>query len=297
MSYTLHFNESENYWVGRFRAMASNCELLLDMENKQEAEKQLNLVMQEVHRIEQKFSRFRDDNIVYSINHAEGASLEVDQETASLLDFAQQCYLISEGLFDITSGVLQQVWRFDGSDNIPNQTAIDAILNKVGWNKVKWNKPRLQMPNGVMIDFGGIGKEYAVDRCQIMLSGNSSALINLGGDISVTGPRVSGNPWIVGVEDPNDTSRVKRSAQEYALYRGGLATSGDVNRYIFHNGKRYGHILNPKTGWPAESAPRSVTVAAATCTDAGLLSTLAILQGKQAEIFLKQQEVEYWIVW
>jgi len=118
-----------------------------------------------------------------------------------------------------------------------------------------------------------------------------SFLINLGGDLFANKPLSHGQPWLAGVENPDN---VQEAINRLQLKQGALATSGDVRQHIQRKGKRYGHILNPKTGWPVEDPPRSVTVAAATCTQAGVLSTLAMLHGKQAEAFLEAQEVKYW---
>jgi len=144
----------------------------------------------------------------------------------------------------------------------------------------------------MQIDLGGIGKEYAVDRIAGMLSEQfePAMLVNLGGDITITGARKNGENWHVGIEDPN---RNQRASASLDIRQGAIATSGDANRYILHRGKRYGHIINPKTGWPTIDSPRSVTVIAATCTDAGIIATLAMLQGKYAEVFLKQQGVRF----
>lgn len=289
----------DGYVRGQFRAMASPCEILIEKTNRQEALKLVEMAFQEVTRIEQKFSRYRDDNIVYRINHSAGKTVEVDEEMSVLLDYAEQCYDISEGLFDITSGVLREIWHFDGSDNIPSEKAVSEILPRIGWKKVQWQKPYITLADGMEIDLGGIGKEYAVDRTALILQQQTrhSILINYGGDIFATGPKKNGKGWVVGVEDPDELSYKKESStKEYELLQGGLATSGDARRYLLKNNIRYGHILNPKTGWPVLDAPRSITVAAGTCTEAGILSTLAMLQGRNAESFLKEQGVTYWCI-
>lgn len=289
----------DGYIRGKFQAMASPCEILIENTNRQQALKLLELAFQEAIRIEHKFSRYRDDNIIYSINRSGGIPVKVDEETAVLLDYARQCYEISEGMFDITSGVLREIWHFDGSDKIPSEKAVSVILPRVGWNKIQWQKPFITLPEDMEIDLGGIGKEYAVDRTAMILQQHTrdSMLINYGGDIYATGPRKNGKGWLVGVEDPEQSSYLKENAiKEYELLQGGLATSGDARRYLIKNGVRYSHILNPKTGWPVADAPRSITVAAGTCTEAGILSTIAMLQGKHAESFLKEQDVTYWCV-
>jgi thiamine biosynthesis lipoprotein len=144
------------------------------------------------------------------------------------------------------------------------------------------------------LDFGGIGKEYAVDRAFELLAARCTApfLINFGGDLR-TNRAPAQSPWRVGIERP-DTEREATLLLD--LQRGALATSGDSRRFLMKNGIRYGHILDPRTGWPVRDAPRSVTVAASSCTEAGQLSTLALLHGALAREFLDQQGVRYWIL-
>ena len=282
-------------WRGAFRAMASPCEVLVDTPDAAAASRAAQAAADEAWRIEQKFSRYRDDNIVHAINHSDGKSVDVDQETARLLDHATHCHALSGGLFDITSGVLRRVWKFDGSDRLPEPAAVTEVLKLVGWDKVEWRSPHLRLKAGMEIDFGGIGKEYAVDRAAELAaaaSGGAPVLVNFGGDLYANRPRRDGQPWRVGVESLAPDSQAPR----VGLNRGGIATSGDAHRFLLKDGVRYSHILNPRTGWPVRDAPRSVTVLQASCSQAGLLSTLAMLQGKDAEQFLKDQGVEHWVV-
>ncbi|WP_455212270.1 FAD:protein FMN transferase, partial [Kaarinaea lacus] len=289
----------EDYWLGRFNAMASPCEILIDTHDSLLAQHLTNIAQQEALRIEHKLSRYRQDNIIHKINNAQGATVKVDEETAHMLDYAAQCYELSEGMFDVTSGVLREVWKFDASDRIPSAKQVKKILARIGWNKVYWRSPKIRMPMDMQIDLGGIGKEYAVDRVVLLLreAANVSCLVNFGGDIATTGPRGKGKGWMVGVETPDSSpNAVSANTKVYELQQGALATSGDARRYLLKDGVRYSHILNPRTGWPMQGAPRSVTVIADTCTEAGILATLAMLHGSQAEAFLNQQGVKYWCI-
>ncbi len=293
---------THSYHAGRFEAMASPCEVLIDSEDGALADKLSHIAQAEARRIEHKFSRYRDDNIIHRINHARGKPVEVDEETADLLDYAALCYDISDGMFDITSGALRRVWHFDGSDHIPSRKAVRNILRHIGWRKIRWQRPRITVPGGMEIDLGGIGKEYAVDRVLRLIGEVSpvSVLVNFGGDLAASGPRRHGRGWIVGVEDPGNiqqhpaTVKLAHSREEFELLRGGIATSGDTRRFLQKDGIRYGHILDPRTGWPVPDAPHSVTVAAGTCTEAGILATLAMLHGAGAEAFLREQGVRFW---
>ena len=301
---TLSFHD--DYWRGEFNAMASPCQILIDTVDKTDAERLTRLAQSEALRIQNKFSRYRQDNIVYQINNSNGKAIEVDTETAALFDYAQQCYEISDGLFDITSGVLREVWTFDCSDNIPTADQVQQMVPRIGWDKVEWNSPSIILPEGMEIDLGGIGKEYAVDRSLLLLNQatDASVLVNYGGDLCTAKPRSNGQGWIIGVEDPaslieqtlRSKKKTKNRMKEYELLRGGIATSGDTRRYLLKDGKRYSHILNPKTGWPIEDAPHSITTVANSCTEAGVLATLAALHGKKAEAFLKKQKVTYWCI-
>ena len=292
---------TNDYWVGHFYAMASPCEVLMEVDDEAIARELLSLACDEALRIENKFSRYKDDNLIYRINNSSGESIEVDEETANLLDYADQCYRLSEGLFDITSGVLRSVWRFDGSDNIPEQEQIAALLTRIGWDKVIWRRPAISLPGDMEIDLGGIGKEYAVDRTADLLLQHhqASMLINFGGDIRVTKARRDGTGWVIGIErtimaKSQQLAIASESVNKFRVTRGGVATSGDARRYLLKDGIRYSHILDPRTGWPVRGAPSSVTVIAGTCTDAGILSTLAMLHGENAESFLREQDVIFW---
>lgn len=275
-----------------FAAMASPCEILVDTNDVAIAQEMGELACAETLRIEAKFSRYRDDSVVSRIKQSHGQPVTVDEETALLLDFARQCHELSDGLFDITSGVLRRAWKFDGSDKLPSQSTIDALLPLVGFQRLNWQSPLLTLPDGMELDLGGIGKEYAVDRVLGLLQARFDLpiLVNFGGDLCANRAPRSGT-WQVGIEQP-DT--VDEAALVLELSHGALATSGDARRYLLRNGQRYSHILNPMTGWPVPSAPRSVTVAAGTCMEAGMIATFSLLQGPKAREFLDAQGVSYW---
>lgn len=276
----------------RFRAMASDCELLLDTEDTQMAWRLGVVAEDEVRRIERKFSRYRKFNPVHCINQSAGQPIRVDEETARLLDYADLCFELSDGRFDITSGVLRHAWRFDGGQQLPNQGDIERLLERVGWQRVSWSRPNLRLPLDAEIDLGGVGKEYAADRAAIQVAEQAEIafLINLGGDLVCSGQRRHHSPWQVGVEG-YDTER----SNGLSLQQGAVATSGDTRRYLEIEGKRYSHILDPKTGWPVEGAPALVTVAAKTCMEAGMMASLAMMMGPDAEAFLDAQQLPYWI--
>jgi thiamine biosynthesis lipoprotein len=287
-------DRGENLLAVSFTAMAGPCEVLLPAMSRHAALALGKVAAQEAWRVEKKYSRYRDDSVTAWIHQNRGTVLELDSESASLLDFAHQCFELSEGLFDITSGVLRRAWTFDGSDRIPDPAAIERLLPSVGFNKLRWDPPLLMLPDGMELDFGGIGKEYAVDRAFDLLAARdwTPFLVNFGGDLRANRPPSHG-PWQVGIERPD----AERDAiMLLDLEHGALATSGDSRRYLMKDGVRYGHILNPRTGWPVPRSPRSVTVAASSCTEAGLIATMAMLRGDRARAFLDEQGVRSWLL-
>jgi thiamine biosynthesis lipoprotein len=276
----------------QWQAMASPCELLVATQNVDLARRLGQVVAGEAWRIEHKYSRYRDDSVVGVLNHSNGAPVALDPETMLLLQFAARCHELSAGAFDITSGVLRRAWRFDAGARMPDAAQIAALRARIGFERLRFEDGALIVPPGMELDFGGIGKEYAVD-CALALAlreFDGAMLVNFGGDIAANAAPASG-PWKVGVERP-DEHGAPRLLLDFE--RGGLATSGDTHRYFEHAGKRYGHILDVRSGYPVEGAPRSVTVAAACCLEAGMIATLAMLQGAGAEEFLAEQGVPHW---
>jgi thiamine biosynthesis lipoprotein len=283
----------DGYQLATFKAMASPCEVLIESDDALLSQKLAETVRDEARRIEYKFSRYRDDSVVQQINQSNGAPVAIDSETALLLTYADQCYQLSEGRFDITSGILRNVWKFDGGNRIPDEESVRALLPHIGWERIRREELQITLPIGMEIDLGGFGKEYAVDRAVKMVRDQTSipVVVNFGGDLVVTGPRQDGSAWDVAVEAARDPGR---PAQQIAVRHGALATSGDSQRYLLNEGKRYSHVLDPKTGWPVADAPIGVTVLASNCSEAGFLATLALLHGRDAESFLDAQDARYW---
>ena len=283
-----------------FNAMASPCEVIVQTQNKRLAEQVAQCVSHEVWRIEDKYSRYDSQSICSQINNNAGNKIAIDEETFLLLNFAEQCYQLSDGLFDISSGVLRKVWSFDSlsgeCQHFPSATDVNKLLSFVGWNRVDYDQQSITLPQNMELDFGGIGKEYAVDRCILLAKQitDEPILVNLGGDLAVTGPRLNNQAWQVAIEHPDSDVLGQRQDMIVALNQGALATSGDARRYLIKEGIRYGHVLNATTGWPIINAPRSITTVAPQCIQAGILATLALLQGEHAEQFLTEQDITFW---
>lgn len=275
-----------------FKAMGSPCELRLYAEKFDQAESAAHQARSSIATLEQRYSRYRPDSLTTRINQAAGAEpIEVDAETAALLDYADQAWHQSEGLFDITSGVLRQAWDFHAGQP-PEASRLQLLLQRVGWDRVEWQSPCIRLPSqGMEIDFGGYVKEYAADVAARVCreAGIQHGLVDLGGDLQVIGPHPDGSPWRAGIQHPR---QLDRAAAVIDVLAGGLASSGDYERFMEIDGRRYCHILNPRTGWPVEGLA-SVSVLAEQTLVAGTLSTIAMLKGHEGSQWLQQQGLPY----
>jgi thiamine biosynthesis lipoprotein len=259
--------------------MGSPCELHLYGESRRRCDALIERAIAEVARLERKYSRYRDDSVTSAINRSAGdaSGVLVDDETASLLDYAATAHATSGGLFDPTSGVLRRAWNYK-SGRIPTRAELDAVLPLVGWERLVWRRPKLVLPRlGMELDFGGFVKEYAADRVVELCraGGARHGMVDLGGDLAVIGPHPDGQPWIVGIRDP----RAPRGAMASVRLPGcAIATSGDYERCMIVDGLRYTHVLDPRSGWPV-TGMRSVSVVADRCLVAGTATTVAMLLG------------------
>ena len=271
-----------------FQAMGVPCEIQIYESSRIKARQSIQELAREVMRLDKKYSRYRRDSLITEINLAAGSKMgiRIDTETRNLLNHSLRCFEESEGLFDITAGGLYRLWDFRRG-LIPAQDAIDKALRSVGFHKMTGKGQRLHLPAGMEIDLGGVVKEYAADSAAKMARkmGIRHGLINLGGDFAVIGPHPDGQPWTVGIANPN----ARRSMMaKIDLSSGGLASSGDYERYFEIEGERYSHILNPKTGWPSKGL-RAVSVAGNLCIVAGSIATIAMLMTESRAIaFLEE---------
>ena len=279
-----------------FNAMGSPCEIHLYSPSRPTANAAIQAVVTDVLRLEARYSRYRPDSDLTRINAVahQGGAIRVDDETRYLLDYADTCYRQSDGLFDITSGLLRQAWQFE-SGRLPDQARVDALLETVGWHRVRWEAPWLAFGvAGMALDLGGIVKEYAADRAAMLCRnlGLAHGLINLGGDIRVIGTHPDGRPWRLGLQHPRQPGQLIDTVN---LRHGGLASSGDYARCMVVDGRRYGHILNPRTGWPVDGLA-AVSVWAELCVVAGSASTIAMLKGREGIQWLEALGLPcYWV--
>jgi len=278
-----------------FKAMGSACEVVLASHTQNEAESMAKLAIDEVLRIERTYSRYTTDSIIAKINQQAGCgAVQCDDETWALFKFASQLFDQSDGLFDITSGVLRQAWDFKNPE-VPSSQKLEALLPLVGWKKVVLHDQSIALPlAGMEIDLGGFGKEYAADRAAQVLKekGVTHGYVNLAGDMRFLGPKPTGEPWMIGIQDPRALDQVVATLP---ITMGGLATSGDYERYFELNGQRYCHVLNPKTGMPV-SYWRSVSVTSPATVVSGCTTTMAMLKEAEGLAFLQATGFDFFAI-
>lgn len=269
-----------------FRAMGCACEMAAAFPDEAAARAGLGQALAEVERIEAKYSRYQPDSVTSRINAAAASAawFECDQETLDLLDHGDYLHRLSDGLFDMTAGVFRRVWDFQRAE-IPSAEAIAGVRQQLGCSRVAREGQRVRLEVGMELDFGGFGKEYAVDRAAevLLASGCQHGIVNLGGDVRVIGPKPDGTPWGVGIQDPRQPGKLLASIP---LLGGGLATSGDYERFFELEGRRYCHIINPLNGYPVTEW-QSISVLAPTALIAGGMATIAMLREQGAIDFLK----------
>lgn len=270
--------------------MGCPCELrLVSPEPEAHAEQCLT----EIRRFEAKYSRYSEDSLVSRINNNAGIrSTSIDEETDRILEYADVCFQLSHGKFDVTSGVLRQVWHKD-TKVLPDPKDIESATALIGWDKVTRKNGSIELPaTGMQIDLGGVVKEYVADAVvQLAKSlGATSGVVNLGGDIALIGPQPDGRPWDIGVSDPDDSLQALATIQ---LSSGAITTSGGYERFVEIEGKKYSHLLDPTTGWPVDNL-LGVSIIADQAVVAGSLSTIALLMPEQEALsFLKESDAPY----
>ena len=231
---------------------------------------------------------------VYAINHAEGQAVKVTDETAELLEFSLSMAEQTDGTLDITVYPILSAWGFTTDENrIPSADEIETLLSLVGYKNIRQDGNTVQLANGMMLDFGAVGKGYAGDIAADILreNGVTSALLNLGGNVQAVGSRPDGTDWRIGLQDPDGKSKIGViEVSDLAV-----VTSGTYERYfIGEDGKKYGHIIDPVSGYPIENGLLSVTVIAKEGRLCDALSTSLFVMGldKATEYWHKNQNFD-----
>jgi thiamine biosynthesis lipoprotein len=241
---------------------------------------------------EARYSRFIPGSLVSQINRAAGQNwVEIDAQTELILDRCQELFAVTLGAFDPTVLPLIELWNWKADPPVlPSESVVESVRELVGWEKIQRRPGEMFLPRkGMRLDLGGIGKEYAVDCVlkMIIQGGAPNALVDFGQDIRVFGHAPGKQHWLIGLEDARQPGSCWAGV---AVTNQAVASSGDYQRHFQLNGHRYGHILDPRTGYPVQNEVRAVSIIAPDCTFAGLLSTSACVLGSEQAMALMEKQ-------
>lgn len=226
---------------------------------------------------EARYSRFREDSLLSRLNQGAGSGWQsVDAEMADMLDLCEWVYFQSRQCVDATA--LPLVKLYYKVTEAPDLASVARAMECVGWRRLQRREGALLLPAGMSLDFGGFGKEYAVDVAAMLLeeAGIATYLVNFGNDIRVSGAPEGAPGWVIGMEDPFDTTRVLKRLVKTS---GAVAASGNYRRQVTIAGQSYGHIVDPRTGRPARTELVALHVTAPTALQAGVFATAGIILG------------------
>ncbi|TXD48453.1 FAD:protein FMN transferase [Polaribacter sp. IC073] len=267
--------------------MGSRFEITVVVNNSAEANKYIDIAVTEITRIEKLISSWNINSQTSAINKNAGISpVKVDTELLSLIERAIRISKITDGAFDISYASMDKIWKFDGSMKImPSEEKIKASIAKVGFQNILVDKVKSTVflkLKGMKIGFGAIGKGYAADKAKTLLisKGVIAGIINASGDMSTWGKQPNGKEWQVAITNPINKHKVFAL---FPLSNGAVVTSGNYEKYVNFNGKRYAHIINPRTGYPS-SGIVSVTIFAPKAELADALATSVFVMGKEAGV-------------
>ena len=244
-------------------------------------------------KVESEMSYFIAGSSVSQLNLSDGkSSVKIDSDTFAVLEAADAFYKLSGGAFDVTAAPLTALWRdCINSKTVPEAWAIQSLMPLVSGSHLKLDQNSLtaRIGHGQSVDLGGIGKGFAADLAikAYRELGVTSALINLGGNVQTLGKKTDGEPWMIGIQNPR--SARGEFIAGLALENESAVTSGDYEKYFVVNGIRYHHIIDPKTGYPADSGLISATVVSPSSMEADALSTAVFVSGLQHGMELIKQ--------
>lgn len=267
----------------RWQALGTQCEVQYVCEDAARARAFEMEATGWVAAFEAKYSRFRPDSLLSRINAAAGKDwVAIDAEMEQFLDLSASLFQLTLGVLDVTALPVMRLWNYKAENpRIPSMEEIAAALRLTGWLKVQRRAGLVRLPEvGMALDFGGWGKEYAVDMvAQIARRhGLTQALVDFGHDLCAVGAAPGKPAWHIGLEDPAEPGSCWGSV---AVSDCAVASSGDYLRTFTLNGRRFGHIVDPRTGWPVLNGCHQVTVIARGCLQAGVLSTAAFILGAE----------------
>lgn len=278
------------------KLMGSRFDISIVANDALSAENNIDSVIAEITRIENLISDWKSDTQVSEVNRNAGIKpVKVDAEVFALTERAIHFSKITGGAFDISFAAMDRIWKFDGSmKEMPSPEAIKKSVEKVGYENIELNKENSTIflkRKGMKIGFGALGEGYAADRCRDMMlaKGIKAGIVNGSGDMSTWGKHPNGRAWSVGITNPMKKDTIFAIIP---LVKSAVVTSGSYEKFVVFNGKRYAHIINPVTGYPATGLC-SVTVLGPSAETANGFSTSIMVLGKKAGLKLLKKYPDY----
>ena len=264
--------------------MGSKFQITVVANDSSVANKQIDLAIEEIERIENLISEWQPHTQVSEVNRNAGIKpVKVDKELFELTKRALYYSKISNGAFDISTAALDKVWKFDGSmTEKPTEESIAKSIEHVGYQHIVLDSVHSTIflqKSGMKIGFGSIGKGYAADKGRELMQklGVQAGIVNASGDIATWGTQPNGKPWRIGINNP---FKRQHTAKILKLKNSAVATSGSYEKYAEIDGVRYAHIINPKTGYPSTGLT-SVTIYGPSSEFANALSTSIMVLGEK----------------
>lgn len=281
--------------------MGSRFDITIVDQDTASADANIELVIKEVTRIEDLISDWRPYTQISQVNSNAGIKpVKVDPEVFDLTERALELSKLTGGAFDISFAAMDRIWKFDGSmTKMPSPATIKKSVAKVGYKNIVLDKQKCTIflkEKGMKIGFGALGEGYAADQCKKMMvkKGVQAGIVNGSGDMNTWGKQPNGGPWQIGITNPMKSNEL---LGVLPLDSGAVVTSGSYEKFVVFNGKRYAHIINPVTGYPATGLC-SVTIFGPSAEVANGLSTSIMVLGKEAGLKLlkKRPELRYIII-
>ena len=275
------------------KLMGNRFEFTVIAENKEIGNQAIEQAIAEVKRIEELLSTFKTSSQANEINDQAGIKpVKVDREVLQLISRANKISAITDGAFDITYGSIDKsLWNFDlKMTNLPDQETALKTVDLINYHHVLINDEEctVMLKNkGMRIGFGGIGKGYAADKAKQILQnlGIKSGIVNAAGDLITWGEQLNGSAWTIGIADPEQSSRPFSSLN---ISNMAIATSGNYEKFVIIDGKRYSHTIDPKTGLPV-SGIKSVSIICHSAELADALATPVVVMGVKVGLNLINQ--------
>jgi thiamine biosynthesis lipoprotein len=273
---------AQETYTRTLKLMGSRFDITVVADNPAQGDQYIDLAVKEIARIESLISEWDSASETSEINRNAGIRpVQVDAELFGLIERSLAISKLTDGAFDISYASMDKIWKFDGSmEAMPSPEAIQASAAKVGYRNILLDKTRSTVflkLSGMKIGFGAIGKGYAADKAKALLmeKGVPGGIINASGDMNTWGKQPDGKDWEIGITNPLDKNKV---FGVFPLKQGAVVTSGTYEKYVTFNGKRYSHIIDPRTGYPTTGII-SATVFAPKAELADALATSVFVMG------------------